>query len=205
MKNNLIEQPIPGEPEGLYEYRLVMQVDAALNEKLVTLKREFYFEYDVTNRSPSTDNTPPHITIACFFAREEMEGTFIRWLQRICSQCRSFPVTLNNYSGVPEHTIHLRVHELTHFNAFVQQLEPVNAFIMACSSRLRVVNYPYLPVATELPADVYAHAIMNYSQQTFHETFMANELILLKRERPLGLFKTITVFNFLPAPEEQVA
>ena len=134
-----------------------------------------------------------------------MEGTFIRWLQRICSQFRSFPVTLNNYSGVPQHTIHLRVQEHTHFNDFVQQLEPVNAFITACSSQLRVVNYPYLPVATELPADVYAQAILNYSQQTFHETFMANELILIKRENPNESFKTITVFNFLPAAEERVA
>jgi hypothetical protein len=183
----------------------VVKADTILNEKLSVLKKEFYFEYGGTNEIHPACDTPGSITVACFFAREEMEATFIRWIQRICSQFQCFPVTLNNYSGFPEHTIHLRVQELTHFNAFARQLEPVNAFITACDSQLRVVNYPYLPVATELPEHIYAQAIVNYSQQTFHETFMANELILLKRDNPFEEFKTVTVFNFLPAPEAQVA
>jgi hypothetical protein len=205
MKNKLEEKASTTRASGgMQEYNLVVKADISLNEKLSALKKQFHFEYGEPNEIYSACDNQGYITIACFYACEEMEATFIRWIQRICSQFQSFPVTLNNYSGFPKHTIHLRVQELTHFNAFALQLEPVNAFITACNCQLRVVN-PYLPVATELPEHVYAQAIVNYSQQTFHETFMANELILIKRENPIEEFKTVTVFNFLPAPEEQVA
>lgn len=206
MKNKILKESVPGELQrDLFEYRLVIQADALLHEKLLELKKKFNDEYGEPNMILSANKTPAYITMASFFAREEMEGTFIRWIQRICSQFHSFPVTLNNYSGLPAHTIHLRVQELTHFNAFFEQLEPVNAFITACSCQLRVVNFPYLPVATELPEHIYAQAIANYSQQTFHESFMANELILLKREGLIESFKTLTVLNFLPAISQQVA
>ena len=191
-------------PAGYQEYNLVVKADLPLHEKVLLLKKEFYLEYGAINKLYFND-TPSYIKIACFYAREEMENTFIRWIHKICSKFHSFPVTLNNYSGLPQHTIHLRVQELTHFNDFIQQLEPVNAFIASCSCQLQVVNNPYLPVITGLPDHIYTQAIMNYSQQTFHESFMANELILLKRERLSDPFKAVTIFNFLPADELRVA
>ena len=199
------EKPVRDPFAGLQEYNLVVKPDASLKEKLLDLRKEFDSEFGEIKKIFPEDCMPGFITIAGFFAREEMENTFIRWIQRVCSQFHSFPVTLNNYSGLPMHTIHLRVQELTHFNAFIQLLEPVNAFITACSCQLRVVNNPSLPVVTGLPEHIYSQAIMNYSQQTFHETFMANELILLKREKSSGSYKSLTVFNFLPATEELVA
>ncbi|WP_315819809.1 hypothetical protein [Paraflavitalea speifideaquila] len=92
---------------GLYEYLLVVNPDAAVQDKVLTQKQEFYDEY----REKAAIKTGTHIMVASFLAREAMEGTLIRWIQRICDQQQPFKVTLNNYSGFPPHTIFLRVQD----------------------------------------------------------------------------------------------
>ena len=58
---------------------------------------------------------------------------------------------------------------------------------------------PYLALAGELPEPVYEKAMPVYSQKTFRVNFMANELVLLARDHPFAVCKTLTVFRFLPA------
>src|SRR5690349_9842567 len=75
----------------------------------------------VTNKLLEVDRTSPHrpkrtkqeykpyIKLAEFQARETMEETIIRWMQRVCNQMESFTVTLNNYGGFPPATIFVRI------------------------------------------------------------------------------------------------
>jgi hypothetical protein len=76
----------------LYQYKLVVEPDAEVCEKVMTEKLSFCNEYEST----LAIETGPHITIAEFVAYEAMEDTIIRWMQRICSRQGSFAVTLNN-------------------------------------------------------------------------------------------------------------
>jgi hypothetical protein len=57
-----------------------------------------------------------------------MEEIMIKWLQRIVSSQRSFTVMLNNYSGLPSHTVYARVQDHMPFKAarfFVASDRPV--------------------------------------------------------------------------------
>src|SRR2546430_8985208 len=76
----------------LYEYLLVVHPDADVYEKVMAEKKSFYAEF----KEEVAIKTKPHITIAGFLARESMEETMIRWIQRICSRQKSFTVILNN-------------------------------------------------------------------------------------------------------------
>jgi hypothetical protein len=93
--------------KGMNEYLLVIRPDDEVYDKVIAEKQSFYDQY----RQKVSVKTRPHIAVASFMAREEMEETLIRWIQRVSSQQKSFPVALNNYSGFPEHTIYLRLQD----------------------------------------------------------------------------------------------
>ena len=140
-----------------------------------------------------------HIIIAQFSAPEGMEETLLRWIQRICCQQRSFAVTFNNYSGFPPHTIYLRVQDHWPFQQLARQLQAVDEYIRSSSCPpAMLVNRPYLSLAGTLPQQVYDKAMPDYARRIFHESFMAHELLLLKKDPLTDAFKTINVFRLLP-------
>lgn len=176
------------------EYRLAIYPDALVYNKIMAEKQRFHARYGVE----SVIRSFPYIMVAGFYAGEGMEGTLIRWLQRIFSQHSSFEIGLNNFSGFPQHTIYLRIQNPQPLQQLAQELKTLDQHVQICSS-LATERWPHLTLAGELPDAVYNKAMPVYSRKTFHAAFMANEVVLLARDHPFAAFKTITVFRFLPA------
>jgi len=180
---------------GLFEYLLVAHPDSDVNEKVMAEKESFTAEYD----QKIAVKTKPYITIANFVAREAMEETVLRYTQRICSQQQSFEVALNNYGGFPEHTIYLRVQNPTPFKQLTKELKVISNYVSSCSCPpVKLIGNPHLSIARRLPVAVYNKAMMDYSQKTFHETFMVNELVLLRRGNQYENCKIVHVFRLQP-------
>ena len=177
------------------EYLLVVNPDKPVYNKVVEVKQEFDKQYN----EKKAMRTLPSISIAAFMAREPMENTFIRWIQRICGQQESFQVTLNNFSGFPPHSIYLRVQDPFPFQQLVRQLQSVDDFIRSggCPPAKFFVR-PYLSIAAKLPEQVYESAIPDYSRLSFHESFIADELVLLKRQQEFDSYQILFVFRFFP-------
>src|SRR5277367_6531770 len=92
----------PGGP-GFEEYLLVVYPDGDLKDRLLEEQRQFSTDYGLDHRpdqgQPGADRiqsnggrNKPHITLAAFFAGEEVEDTLIRWIQRICMERREFEI-----------------------------------------------------------------------------------------------------------------
>jgi 2'-5' RNA ligase superfamily len=176
---------------NLHEYLLVVRPDAAVHEKIMAEKQKFCKDYKMEMQVA----IKPHITVTNFLAREEMEETLIRWIQRICSRQKGFRVTLNNYSGFPPHTIYLRIQDPEPFQLLARQLKVIDDFISTPAS---CINKLHLGFAGKMPEQVYEKAMFDYSQKIFHEFFSANEMILLKKDHQSNTCKTLNVFRFLP-------
>jgi len=179
----------------LYEYTLVAHPDKMVQEKVMAEKEIFYKEY----KNPASVETNPHIIVSVFFAKEAMEDTLIRWMQRICNQQQSFSVTLNNYSGFPPHTIYLRVQNENPFQKLTTHLKALNNYISSCACPpMQFIYKPHVSIAKNLPEDVYSKALIQYAHKSFHESFVVNELQLLKRKNEYDLCKTVNVFGLQP-------
>ncbi len=184
---------------GCHEYLLVANPGREMNEKLVAEKQIFYDDY----KQKAAVQTKPHITVASFFAKEGMEDTVIRWMQRICSKQQSFSVTLNNYGGFPPDTIYLRIQNEAPFQQLAKELSVVNAYINSSSCPpMLLTPRPHVNIAGKLPEEIFFKALTQYAHKSFHETFPVNELHLIKKKDENDAGKTIIVFALQPANKE---
>ena len=185
-----------------YEYKLVARPGKQVKEK-VTAQRE-YFHKEYNAKRDITSNSD--ITVANFIAKEEMENTVIRWIQRICRRHTSFMVSLNNYGGFPPHTIYLRIQDERPLLQLGKELSVVNAYVTSCACPPMItLPRPHLDIAENLSEGIFSRALPYYARQSFHESFMVNELLLIKRRDEFDIGKTIIVFALLPARGELVA
>ncbi|MEO5783863.1 MAG: 2'-5' RNA ligase family protein [Ginsengibacter sp.] len=187
----------PVDDKELYEYLLVAHPDIHVHEKVMAQKKLFFDEY-----KQKVAITKPHITVANFVAREEMEDTIIRWVQRICSSQQSFTVALNNYSGFPPHTIYLRVQNAKPFQQLGKELNVVNNYVSSCSCPpMKIISKPHVSIAGSLSNEVYFKALIQYAHKSFHESFVVSELLLLRRKHKDDICKRVNVFGLQPANE----
>ena len=179
----------------VYEYLLVAHPDNIVSEKVMAEKQCFYDEF----KEKFSAKTQPHITIANFLAKESMEETLTRWIQRICTQQQSFNVTLNNYSGFPPHTIYLRIQNEQPFQKLAKDLKVLDAYVNSCACPpVKIIAKPHLNIAGELPEEIYFKALIQYAHKSFHESFVVRELQLLKRRHQYDACKRINVFGLSP-------
>lgn len=185
----------PSNREGLWEYLLVARPDAHVCSKLAAEKEDFYNSY----QHKAAVSCKPHIALGAFLATEDMEDTIIKWMQRICSMNKGFSITLNNYSGIPDHTIFLRVQNPEPFRELSLQLKVIDYYIGANNCPpLKLVSRPHLSIAARLPTHIYSKAMSDYSRKMFHESFMVTELLLLKRLNQFDECRHVNVFGLYP-------
>ena len=198
MQTNLSNKTkqLPVINQGFFEYRLVVQPNKDVYNKVLHEKQVFNDAFG----EKMVDRSLPAITLASFQAKEEMEETIIRYLNRICSKQTGFMVELNNYSGYPPHSIYLRVQNPQPFNQLAKELEVINNYIGSCACPpVQVTANPHIGIASSLNETIYRQALMNYGQKTFHEIFMVSELLLVRKNHEYDLEKSINIFRFKPA------
>jgi len=192
----------PGE-SGYAEYLLVVYPNGDLQNRLLEEQQQFSSDYGFDHRLDQGQRVAdyigrnrPHITLAVFQAGEEVEDTLIRWIQRICQQHRSFEIALNNYSGIPPHTICVRVQDPEPLKDLIQGLRAIDEFIRSSGwPPVHLTGRPFLSIAGGLTEQVYNKAMPDYSRKTFHGRFRVGELVLLKRKHAFDPCHTVNVFG----------
>jgi hypothetical protein len=172
-----------GRPEGpgYAEYLLVVYPHGDLQDRLMEEQQRFSSDYGLDHRLDQGQRivrNKPHITLAVFQAGEEVEDTLSRWIQRICQQHRSFELALNNYSGIPPHTICLRVQDPEPLRELMRHMGAIDEFVRSSGwPPVRLIGRP------------------DYSRRTFHGIFRVGELVLLRRRHSFDPCKTVNVFG----------
>ena len=177
------------------EYLLVAHPGVDLHNKI--LGEQEYFSMHYLERTAI--KMKPHIELASFQAREEMEPTLIRWMHRIISQQQAFSCTLNNFSGFPPDTLYLRIPEPQAIKRIAAELEQLNDYVTTNNCPAICINTkPMVSVAKKLTESNYLRAMLDFSQRSFHEIFEVNELLLLRRSHAFDGYKQVNKFVLQP-------
>jgi 2'-5' RNA ligase len=180
---------------SFFEYLLVGHPDKRVNDLIMGEKAKFSVERNIKIAAA----TMPHITIASFLALEAMEQTIGRWTQQVAGSLHSFPVILNKFDGFPKHTLYLGLQDPRPFQQLVKQLKPVIDYIRASGCPPpKLISNPHFSIARGLTEQQYNDAMAEYSQKSFYESFMIEELVLLRRRHQFDKCHPVQVFRFRP-------
>ena len=173
---------------GMDEYRLVVRPGQDICDLI-------YGEYiNDKNRVEK-----PEILLGVFLAREAMEDTLIRWIQRICDRMTSFPVMLNNYGSFPPHTIYLRVQDHQPFRQLITQLNIIDEYLRSGGSTgVSWIARPHISIMANLKEEEYGKWVKAYAPRTFNASFQAQELVLEKNTDAGKNRKLVNRFHLLP-------
>ncbi len=178
------------------EYLLVVNPQQNIWQQVMDEKVNFFNTY----REIVAVKTKPHITVANFLAKEEMEPTMLKWMHNIISVKTAFNVVLNNYSGFPNaNTIYLRVQDHQPFKQLAKELKVIDELVRDNGlPKAHLISNPHMTIARRLDESIYERAMMEYSKKDFHAEFTVNELILLKRTHQFDTCKQVNVFRLQP-------
>jgi hypothetical protein len=173
----------------------VAPADATLAERINEVRTALSKNYQPEQKL----NTKPHLLISDFVAKDEMEDTIIRWMQRILGEQKSFTTTLRNYTGFAPDSLLLPVEDTEPFRQLASRLEPIDFYIRsnACPAA-RFHTHPFISLARRLPSTIYEKAIREYDTKEFCATFLVKQLVLLRRQDPYDTCKQIAVFQLNP-------
>jgi 2'-5' RNA ligase len=177
-----------------YEYLLVVHPPSEVYNQIREETQYFSSEYNVA----VAKKTLPHITVANFLAREEMEETIIRYMRRIFSTQPFFSVALNNYSGLPEHTVFARIQDHDPFKHLATSLKVIDDYLRSNSCPpANLVTHPHVAIAKRLQKNIYDKAMFDYSRKIFHASFEVTQLVLVKRKNQFDKCERLSVFRLL--------
>lgn len=144
--------------------------------------------------------TTAHLQLAAFLAKEEMEDTILRWMQRLISRQPAFDLSLVNFGGsAAGKSIHLRVQDAAPFQSLARELRVIDELVQSNGlPAAQLVSQPKLRLATAGSASVFRRAMMEYSAKDFHSVSRVKELVLLKRTGPFDPATQVNIFHLHP-------
>ncbi len=176
-------------------YQLVMYPEGETGAavKLLTKKLKEIFPAELKIHSKA------HIELGSFYAREEMEETIIRWIQRICNAESRFVVTMNNFGSVPPHVLYLRIQDHQPFFRLISKLRVIDNYIFLNGyGEVEWSSRPVCKLADQLQPGFDHSKIKDYAKLDYHANFLAYNLVLLKstslEEEPV----VVNVFPLYP-------
>ncbi|MFT3909240.1 MAG: 2'-5' RNA ligase family protein [Ferruginibacter sp.] len=174
MENN--KNHMPG--YDVYEYLLVLSPDKNEYGKIMEVKQQFHAVY----KAPSAIYSKPHITLVNFIQFEMLEKIVVNNLETIAANCHSLPVELKDYGNFVPHTIFINVISKDPIVDIVKRIKAKSQGAMTLGKYPPHFSMlPHLTIAKGLDMWQYEQGILEYNQSSFSGTFMAEEMILLKK------------------------
>ena len=182
----------------IYEYLLVLPPPEELRTRIMDVKKEFAERYKATGAS----STKPQITLAGFSALSMMEEKIVHRLQVIAMGVRPFKVELRNYGSFPTHSIFINVVSKLPVQGLVRQLKEAQRLLkLNNENKPHFIDEPHLAICRKLKPWQYEQGWLEYAQRQFTGRFIADGMLLLKREAgtKTGL-QVVRRFEFLDLP-----
>lgn len=187
------------------DYLLVIQPSNDVKEKTNTIKKQFAEKYEC----PQALHSKPHITLLRFMQYGMNERNIIHKMQLCINKHSSFMISLNGFGSFPAHTIYVNVETKNNIVDVVKSLKPTQAFLKYDKEhKPHFITTPHLTIARKLQPWQYEKGWLELSNTPFTAGFMANEIILLRRNTEGGKYITAAKFDLLGKKEpiaEQVS
>src|SRR5882672_1960524 len=169
---------IPG--YRVYEYLLVLSPHQELWNKIKQVKQEFYDVYE----APTAIGGRPHVTLVNFVQYEMMEERLINRLKVVAMGYHPFKVELKDFGSFPSHTIFINVTSKIPVQNLVKTIRTEAQRLMKLNddNKPHFIMEPHITIGRKLKPWQYEKGWLEYSNKHFAGRFIADAMLLLKRE-----------------------
>ncbi len=176
MKN--IINSLPG--YKIYEYLLVLNPHEELRHKIMQVKQQFHDAYKATTALYSK----PHITLVNFVQYELFEERILNRLKTIAMGYHPVKIELKDFGSFPSHTIYINIVSKLPIQGLVKQVRTETQRLMKldADNKPHFLLEPHLTIARKLAPWQYEKGWLEYSHKHFTGRFIADGMLLLKRQ-----------------------
>lgn len=178
------------------EYRLVIPLSEALQEKISLLRSSLYERH----RIKASFELQPSLTILKFHAFETIEPRLLERLQQVAMGHNPFKVELENYAAYPSHTVYIDVLTKSPFNELVKSLKKMKWLMNVPQHEPHFINEPHLIIAQRLKPMQFISLWMECEHTPFSGRFIANGMTLLKRNTTTQCYGEVRRMEFISLP-----
>jgi 2'-5' RNA ligase len=180
------------------EYQLVLKPHEELWNRLKKIRGEFAEIYQV----PLPKNNKPHITVVRFYAFEMNEERIMQRINTIAMGFAPFKIELKDFGSFPSHTIFINVLSKLPIKKLSVALKDVQ-LLMKPGKELKphFIDDAFISVGSKLKPWQYEKGWLEYSHRHFTGRFIADHMLLLKRNANTKLaFQIARRFDFQNLP-----
>lgn len=181
------------------EYMVVLAPHEDLYNKIMELKQEFAAAYENTMAVA----LKPHISIVRFIQYEMNELKIHNKLKLLATALPAFKVDLDDFGSYPSHTIYIKVQTQEPIKAIAKKLKEAQPLMtINKENKPHFLNEPHIAIARKLLPWQYEKGWLEYSNKHFHASFMADQLLFMKRPAGSKAWQTIDRLKMMNLPVE---
>ena len=161
-----------------HEYLLILNPHEDLRKKISGTKEEFATKFD----APQARWGRPYLALARFKQFAMMEERIMNNLKTVAMGYFPFKVELSNFGSYPSHTIFINVTTKEPIKNLVKQIKPWQRLLkLDENNKPHFLDDPAFTVARQLKPWQYESAWGEYQHKHFTGRFIADSMLLLKR------------------------
>ncbi|MCS3801766.1 2'-5' RNA ligase family protein [Niastella sp. OAS944] len=188
-------QSIPG--CRVNEYMLVLNPHEELRNKITRLRNEFSETY----KNSAALISKPHIALSRFTQLEMMEERLITRLKVIGMGYQPFKVALKDYGSFPAHTIFVNVATKLPIQNLVREIRMAQRLMKLDNEhKPYFIDEPFIVIGRKLVPWQYEKGWLEFSHRQFTGSFIADNMLLLKRRLGDKSWMIAQRFDFMNLP-----
>ena len=188
--------PLPG--YKINEYLIALNPHEELREKILQVKEDFAVKY----KTDAARWTKPQLTLVSFVQYEMIEERIVNRLRNIGMGQFPFKVELKDFGSFPAHTVFINVTTKLPVQALVKEIRADVQRLLKFNEEHKphFILEPHLTIGRKLKPWQYEKSWLEYSNRHFTGRFIADSMVLLKREMGESKYRTVNKFDFQNLP-----
>lgn len=179
------------------EYILILSPHAGLQEKIMRIKRDILETYD----NGFLVNRKPVLRLARFFSYRMMEEKLINHFKIAGMAMPPFKVMLKDYGSFPNHTLFVKADESKiALQMLMQNIKSAKRLMRSPGQAPYFSNEFNIPLAVKLTPLQYEKMWADYRHRQFTGHFIADAMLLLKRNEGDKNYQIAARFEFQNLP-----
>ena len=179
------------------DYLLILAPHEELAHKITAVKKEFADTY----RLVAPEGIKPHVGLVKCSTWATMEDKIIHRLQHIAMGIRPFKIELKDYGSFPTHSIFINITTKLPVQNLVKEVKELQRLLKTSNeNKPYFIDEPNIVIARKLKPWQYESGWLEYRHRQFTGRFLADHMLLLKKESTARRYQVLRRFDFLNLP-----